>query len=156
VHRCGAGDAWPRRVLEGVAVLQDAEALRALARPAVGAKAMSGRARARVRVPVAHAVLPPPAFLGCLSVDDVLVDAPLAGCPAQDLVRCARDVAVDANADRGVGSGVPAPRIEEVSGKRMTCGLVEGRVYGLVLRQGTRPDQGGALAARWQPGTRRQ
>src|SRR5215813_15225487 len=66
VHRRGVRDAGPRGVLEGVAVLQDAEALRALTRSPVGAQSVPWRACACVWMPVTHAVLPPPALLGGL------------------------------------------------------------------------------------------
>src|SRR5262249_58689747 len=73
-----------------------------------------------------------------------------------DLVRGAGEVAVDAHADRGVRPRIPAPRVEEVAGQRVTASLVEGRVDGLVLGQGTRANQCGALTACRQPRARRQ
>src|SRR5205085_10643829 len=60
VHRGGVRDPRPARLLVGVPVLQDPPALRAQARLAVHAGAVTGRAAAAL--PVAQGGLPPPAF----------------------------------------------------------------------------------------------
>src|SRR5205807_10536315 len=59
VHGGRGPDSRPARLLEGIAVLDDAPALRAQAWPAVRAEAVPGRARAPVRPPFALVGLPP-------------------------------------------------------------------------------------------------
>src|SRR6185437_14578664 len=53
--------------------------------------------------PVAERALPPPALHRRLGEHDLLVDAPLAGGPAQDLLGGAGEVAIDARGDPLVG-----------------------------------------------------
>src|ERR1017187_5897293 len=132
VHRGGGADPWPAGFLERVPVLQDAVVLGALARPAVLAEAVTWRAGGPVRAPVAQRVLLPPALHGGLGEDDVLVDAPLAGSPAQYLAGRAGEVAVDARreqltGERAVGRG------KETGADLLAGGLVVAPIRALVL-----------------------
>src|SRR5262249_29772094 len=111
VHRRGRRDGGPAGRLEGVAVLQDSPALWGQARRGVDTRTVAGRTTAGL--PVAQGCLPPPAFHGGLSENDVLADAPLASGPAQDLRRCSGEVPVDPGRDqlvrlRLVGGEEPA------------------------------------------------
>src|SRR5262249_26742477 len=106
IHRGRRGDARPGAALIRIAVLQEAEALRAEPRLAVRAEAVARRAGTRVGSPVTQVRLVPPALLGGLSVDQVLVDAPLAGRPAHDLLGRALEGAVHTSTDLRVGAGV--------------------------------------------------
>src|SRR5207249_2402503 len=101
-------DARPSRLLVRVPVLQDAEALRALARLTVHAEPPAGCAAGGVAGPVAERVLPPPALDRRLCQHEVLVDPPLARRPAQDLPRGTGELPVHPGRDAAVGARVVA------------------------------------------------
>src|SRR5262249_26632092 len=154
VHRGGRGDSWPGAALVRIAVLHEAEALRAQPWFAVRAEAMARRASARIRSPVAQAGLAPPALLCSLSIDQVFVYTPLAGGPAQDLLRRASEGSVYSGADLCVGAGVITRRKEvgrQALARRLVCRGVEPLVLG--RRSGQSPDR--ALRTGRQRGARR-
>src|SRR6202007_2592114 len=93
VHGGGVTHRGPGALLAGVVVLQDAVALRAAG--VLGGGLVAGRAGTGADAPVAERALPPPALHGRLGEHDILVDAPLAGGPAQDLLGGAGEVAID-------------------------------------------------------------
>src|SRR6516225_416436 len=95
VHRGRCVKRRPGCLHEPVFVLHDAVALRAFAGPAVGSEAMSRRAEAGIGRPVTEVSLLPPALDSGLREDNVLADAPLARCPAQDLLRRAGEITID-------------------------------------------------------------
>src|SRR5262249_23792709 len=148
VHRGGGRDPRPAAFLVGVPVLQDAPALRAQPRLAVDPGTVAGRAAAAL--PVAQRGLPPPAFHRGLGEHDVLVDAPLAGRPAQDLAGGPGEAAVDPRRDELV-------RLRRVPGQepgpdRLAHGLVVGPVHALALGDRPGPHPPGAL----RPGRQRR
>ena len=108
---------------------------------------MAGRALVgRVAPPVAEVGLSPVRLLGDLGPDDVLVDAPLARRPLDDLVGRAGERPV--HPPELVG-GVPVPGVERVAG-----GCVAGRV--LRAHLGGRTHPAGARCAARRRGARRQ
>src|SRR6266581_2708839 len=95
-----------------------------------------------VRSPVALGGLPPPAFYGGLGEHDVLVDAPLAGRPAQDFLGRAGEMAVDPRHDPPI-RGRPVA-LQEVTGDVLAGPAVEASV-----------DPLGAAGAGGEPRSRR-
>ena len=144
-----------QRALDGVAEvrradLHQADRLRALAAPAVGADRMAGCAVGRVVGPVAEVGLRPVGLLGHLGPQGVLVEAPLAGRPLDDLVRRAREAAGRPGELGGVGTpgrGVVAG----VARPHLGAAATHGRGAGGVARQGPAdadPAEVGARARR--------
>ena len=133
VHRGRVADPRPAGRLERVPVLQDAVALRALAGLAVRAGLVTRRAGAGVRTPVPESALLPPALHRGLREHHILVDAPLARRPPQDLRRGAGEVPVDAPGEQLV-------RLRAVAGRE------EMRAHVLAGYAGCR--------ARWRPCSR--
>ena len=107
---------------------------------------MAGRAGGRVGAEVTLGCLAPPAFHRCLREHDVLVDAPLARRPAEDLGCRAGEVAADAVGEQPVRPRVVA-RGEEVAADMLAGDLVEPPVHALVLGQRPGPDPRRALRA---------
>ena len=126
VHRCRRGNPGPACLLEWIPGLQDAVTLRALARSPISPEPVTGRAARSVRSPVTEGVLPPPALDGGLGEDDVLADTPLAGCPPENLLGSAGEVAADQRDQRGYLRAIACR--EEATSDTLSDGVVEDRV----------------------------
>src|SRR5262249_32419687 len=118
-------NARPGGLFEGIPVLQDAPALRAFTRRSVHAEAVAGRALSGIGAKITERRLTPPRLDRRLRANDVLIDAPLARGPLENLVGRAGEVAGHARRDLRAGAWVVGSR-EEAARNALTtrCRIV--------------------------------